>query len=57
MEEMQDFKRQYEELAARVEKIDEVGVLELKRVRILNLKLNNLKEGEYRKITKKEIGL
>ena len=32
MEEMQDFKRQYEELAARVEKIDEVGVLELKRV-------------------------
>ena len=32
-------------------------VLELKRVRILNLKLNNLKEGEYRIITKKEIGL
>ena len=32
-------------------------VLELKRVIILNLKLNNLKEGEYRRITKKEIGL
>ena len=32
-------------------------VLELKRVRILNLKLNNLREGEYRRITKKEIGL
>ncbi len=32
-------------------------VLELKRVRILNLKLNNLREGEYRIITKKEIGL
>ena len=32
-------------------------VMELKRIRILDLKLNNLKEGEYRKITKKEIGL
>ena len=32
MEEMQAFTRQYEELARRVENIDEVGVLELKRV-------------------------
>ena len=32
-------------------------VISLKRVRIMNLKLNNLKEGEYREITKKEIGL
>ena len=32
MEEMQDFKRQYEELAARIDNIEEVGVLELRRV-------------------------